>query len=378
MKPAVLIDGRPAQGRPRGMGMYVRNLVRVLAKTAGDLRIQAALDKNQPGDPWPELTGVEKIWGCSGNPAVWEQWELPRLARLSGANLLHCTANGIPWNPGVLTVATIHDTIFLRPLMEISGRLYPRQVLSHAYYRFGVGPAARRARLILTDSQFSRQDLHRKLGLPLERIRVTPLAAPQVFSPLPGGWVQEKLAAWKISQPYLLGLGAIDLRKNTANVVKAFAKLPVSAARTLVLAGFERPGQSAIPGLIRGLGLQDRVRIFGYLPDDDLASLFQGAAAFLYPSRMEGFGLPVLQAFLLGAVVVTSRSGSIPEVAGEAALYADPEDPHQISECLMRVLSDPYEAHALALAGYQRAQKFSWNRTAALTLDAYQEALAGT
>jgi glycosyltransferase involved in cell wall biosynthesis len=103
--------------------------------------------------------------------------------------------------------------------------------------------------------------------------------------------------------------------------------------------------------------------------------LFQGAAAFAYPSRAEGFGLPILQAFTLGVPVVTSPLPALQEIAGQAAHFADPEDPRSLCHELMEVLADPNESHRLAYAGYLRAKIFTWEKTAKLTREAYQTAL---
>lgn len=375
MSAGILIDGRPAQGRARGMGVYVRRLVPVLAALPDAPALKVALDRNAGEDPWPGLEGVERIWGLAGNIVAWEQQTLPKLASGCSAALLHCTANTSPWFGPVPHVVTVHDAIFLRPLLQIADRITPRRLAGHYYYRFGVGRGARRARLILTDSEYSRGELIAKLHLPPQRVKTVPLAEPHPVKPLPDEELRQVLGELGVERPYLLGLGAVDVRKNTANLVRAFARLPRSVAPVLVLAGFELAEQTRVPSLIAELGVKARVKIFGYLPQPQLAALFQGAAAFAYPSLAEGFGLPILQAFAFGVPVVTSNSGAVVEVAGSGARLADPHDPRSISHELLIALTDPSETHRLAYAGYLQTKRFTWEATAHKTLEAYRTAM---
>lgn len=376
MTPQVLIDGRPAQGRPRGMGAYVRRLVEALAALPSPPALRVALDRRAGEDPWPELSEVPRVWGEGSQPADWEQRVLPRLAAGSGVDLLHCTANGSPWRCPVPVVVMVHDCLFLRPLRAAVERPGPRQMLAHLYYRYGVGHGARRARLVLTNSEHSRGEIITRMHLPPERVRTIPLAEPYPVKPLPEEEHTQVLADLQVEKPYVLGLGAVDRRKHTADLVRAFARLPRSAAAMLVLAGFEQVERSSVPTLVRDLEVSGRVKILGYLPDRMLTALFQGAAVFAYPSSSEGFGLPVLQAFGLGVPVVTSDRGAMPEVAGSAARLVDPGDPRDLSQALMTVLADSAEAHRLAYAGYLQAKKFSWEITAKRTQEAYLAALA--
>jgi glycosyltransferase involved in cell wall biosynthesis len=371
----VLVDGRPAQGKRRGMGVYVTRLVESLAALPDAPRIKVALDKNAGEDPWTTDFAVERLWESAPHAPRWEQTVLPALAQKHGAGLLHHTANASAWKSRVPTVVTVHDAIFLRSLFSISTKFYSRQVAAYFYYRFGVGRGARRARAVLTDSEYSRQTLIRKLRLNPSRVRTIHLAEPFEAAALPEQELNPILAALGIRRPYVLGLGAIDRRKNTANLVRAFARLPRSAAPQLVLAGFEKTEYSDVPQIIREWGLESRVKIFGYLEESQLAALFQGAGVFAYPSLEEGFGLPVLQAFLHGIPVITTRNGSLAEVAGDAARFVDPLDLRALSREMMTLLTDTNVSHHTALAGYMQAKKFSWEKTARQTAEAYKQAL---
>jgi len=357
------------------MGMYVRRLVPALAGLPECPPLIAALDASAGQDPWPQLTSIERLWAKGRNPFLWEQDILPKLARRFDAGLLHCTANVAPWRSPVPVVVTVHDVIFLRAPWDMADHISPRQWAAYFYYRFGVRPGARRAGLVLTDSEYSRGQLLARLHLPPGKVRTVPLAEPFEVRPLGENELPQMLSSLGVEKPYLLGLGAIDRRKNTANLVRAFARLPRAAAGTLVLAGFEKLGHSRIPELVASLGLSRRVRIFDYLPVEQLTALFQGASAFIYPTRAEGFGLPILQAFHLGVPVVTSGIASVREVAGDAARFADPLDPVGLSREIMAILVDPSESHRLAYAGYLQSKRFNWEITARRTLAAYRSVL---
>ncbi|MCD4812893.1 glycosyltransferase family 4 protein [bacterium] len=376
MKQSIMIDGRPAQGKLRGVGVYTSRLIRALASIVDKpVDIHVALNRKSGGDPWEDLPDLVRVWGTAGNQARWEQVILPRLAHQAKADLLHCTANSSPLHCKIPHVVTVHDAIFIRRLLQISGTIYPKQVLAHYYHQWTIGRGARRADCVITDSQFSKSELIKKIRLDPEKVDVIPLADPHQTPPLPESKVKEIIEQHKIRRPYLLGFGAIDLRKNTANLVRAFARLPRSAADMLVLTGFEKHEKSLVPNLIKQFGMHNRIKILGYISEKELTALFQAAAAFVYPSKMEGFGLPILQAFRLGVPVITTNAGSIPEVAGNAVRLVEPDDPRSICQAILTVLIDSNEAHRLALTGYLQAKKFTWEKTAQSTLEVYARVL---
>lgn len=372
----VLIDGRPAQGRPRGMGIYTIRLVRaLLALNSEDVQIKVALDQNAGSDPWQDLIKLNRINGKASGPYKWEQSVLPKLAEKAKVDLLHCTANTSPRKCSLPYTTTVHDAIFMRGLLETTQGFSLRHLLGGLYYKWTVPQTARKAAHVITDSQASYADLISKCKLDPEKMSVIPLATPFPIQPHPERKLKEVLESLKLAKPFLVAYGALDQRKNTANLIRAFARLPRAAANTLVLLGFEHYEKSSIPGLIVHQGLKDRVRIMDYLPEEELTAVFQAAAAFVYPTRSEGFGLPLLQAFNLGVPVVTTTAGSIPEVAGKAARFCDPENPQSITHELLSILIDSNEAHRLALAGYMQAKKFTWEQTAQRTLDIYKKIL---
>jgi glycosyltransferase involved in cell wall biosynthesis len=171
----------------------------------------------------------------------------------------------------------------------------------------------------------------------------------------------------------LLMVGVIDNRKNVVNALRALQLLP--PRYRLVLAGGNGYGSEAVHGFIASQGLEERLKVLGYVTSEALAALYHSASALLFPSLEEGFGFPVLEAMVRGLPVVTSNSSSLPEVGGDAALYADPRDPHSIAGEVVRAVEDLELRRELIRKGVARSREFTWERTARETLRVYEELL---
>lgn len=309
------------------------------------------------GMPHCEITPSRAASGMAGH--AWEQFALPVLAR--GAPLWS------PCNTGPLAVraqvVTIHDAaIFDHP------EWFSRQFV--ATYRFLLPRLARSVRRIVTVSDFSRARLALALGIPEHRIEVVHNGVAERFAPLPAAVLAEAAARYGV-QPgrYFATLSTLEPRKNLALTLKAWAaargRLP-DDMRLLLLGG---AGKSAI---FAGTGLPeegaDVVRA-GFVPDADLPALLGGAAGLLYPSRYEGFGLPMLEAMGCGTPVITARTSSLAEVGGDAALYIDPDDAAGLADLMCRLAAEPALRSDFGAAGIERARLFSWDRAGAQMRD---------
>jgi glycosyltransferase involved in cell wall biosynthesis len=248
----------------------------------------------------------------------------------------------------------------------LAKRLYTKRLIP---------PTVAGARLILTNSEFSKWDTVRFLGVPEHRIRVTPLAASPIFRPVPESDCREISARYAIGGPYFLFVGNLEPRKNIERLIEAFAGIP-DREHQLVIAGNAWFRGSGIAAKVAALGLRDRVRVLGRVGRADLPALMSGATALVYPSLLEGFGLPVLEAMACGTPVVTSCTSSIPEVAGEAAVLVDPRSPRSIAEGILDATSSPERRAELRRRGLAQAARFDWKRTATATLAAYARAFA--
>jgi glycosyltransferase involved in cell wall biosynthesis len=276
-----------------------------------------------------------------------------------------------PWNIISTTprhgsvVATMHD---VAPLALPDPRL--RKWRKNWRWRKRYRDTAARASLLVVDSQFTAEEVHRTLGVPHELMRVVPLAADDSTAPpaLGDAAVLERL---KIARPFVLTVGAGDRRKNIALVERAMARVVERIPDvTLVLAGPRTHAQYAeAPPAAWS-------RTVGFITDDDLCALYRSASCLVMPSRYEGFGLPVLEAMGFGLPVVCANASSLPEVGGNAAAWVEPDDDEALAGILTRVLTDPGVAEEMRVAGLRHASNFSWEATARMTLAAFDEAIA--
>jgi glycosyltransferase involved in cell wall biosynthesis len=233
----------------------------------------------------------------------------------------------------------------------------------------------RRSDRVIADSQSTRRDLVSLLGVPDARIDVVPLGLGAVrrCEPLSERELRERLRLGE--RPVLLSLSAKRPHKNLMALIGALARIPVERRPVLVLPGYGTAHESELRERADALGVGEDVRWPGWLPDRELEGLWRAAAAFVYPSLYEGFGLPVLEAMARGVPVACSNASSLPEVAGDAALLFDPREEAAIAASIERLLSDPVEAQRLRARGAERARTFTWGRTAQLTLESYRRAL---
>ncbi len=301
--------------------------------------------------------------------ALWLQAAVPRVARRMRLDLYHFTNSTAPVFFAAPYVVTIYDASLIRfpETHPLRRRAYQRTLLWHT---------ARRAIRIITISQASARDVVEFLGVPVERVVVTPLAADGSFRPVrDADRLASVLERHGLRDPYMLYVGNIEPRKNLVRLIEAFARMDACDVK-LALAGGRAWMSRGVDRRIRELGLDGRVRLLGYVPDEDLPALYSGALAFAYPSLWEGFGLPVLEAMACGTPVVTSNRSSLVEIAEGAARLVDPCSVDAIAEALQLVISSAAERVRLSAAGLERAARYSWAKTAAMTIDTYRDALA--
>ncbi len=298
-------------------------------------------------DPERYVVAAPPPWAHSGPVGhAWEQFALPALAARHRASVIFSPANLAPvaWPRNVIVV---HDAAVLRQPGAYS-RAY------RAWHR-GIGlAAARRARGVVTVSEFSRRELIELGGLDPKRLTVIGGGVDARFSP---GGGDGAAAALGLHRPYVLTIATDDPRKNLDALLPCAAALAHGGIE-LVWAGDSRP-QFARTRPLTGL------RALGYVPDEWLPGLYRGAEAFVLPSRYEGFGLTCLEAMACGTPVIAADRAALPEVCHDAALLVNPDDPDAITQAVLAVLEDRPRAAQLRAAGIERAQRYTWVRAAA-------------
>lgn len=345
-----------------GMQTYVREMASRVPHAAPDMRFSvvsnAAIDCG--GADFVTISDRD-----AANVSFGEYFTLPRILQRD-ADLVHLMSVYAPIGLRAPHVQTIHDLIHLRFPEYFSWKI-------PLYYRHVTGPSARRARIVITDADATREDLHALLGVRRERVRVVPLGVSDAFRLDDFRRAREAAAArarFDLRQPYILYAGNVRRHKNVETLFKAWSALGVACDLCIT---------SADPLPFDG----DRYRSqhgrtvrLGHVEDSSLVSLYAGAAVVVQPSLYEGFGLSVVEAMAAGVPVIVAQTPALLEVAGGAALTFAPADSDALTRALRSALAGGPAIDTLVSLGRERAASFTWERAARMTADVYREALA--
>ena len=341
--------------------MVVVNTRTLAARPTGVQRYTLAL-LNQLGSRVRRLGPAKPRQGAIGH--LWEQFVLP--AKVGGELL---------WSPGTTgplrvgkQVVTIHDLAPLDHPQWVKGRF-------GAWYRWLVPKLIRKVRHVIAVSEFTKERILAATGVGPKKITVVPNGVDERFAPKGHEEVQHLRRSLGIpSGRYILSLGTLAPRKNLPRLLQAWNAVQATLDEDIWLVVAGSTGERIIfPDMPLG-SLPPRVRLTGYVSDDDLPSLYSGAIALVYPSLYEGFGLPVLEAMACGVPVITSNQSALADVAGQACILVDPHDCAAIADAIGRMVTDPVLRRELAQAGRPQAQPFTWQRTAEMTWQVLQEA----
>lgn len=359
--------------RNAGVGRYIYYLLRALAERDDAMRYTVFChDAPRQGDParGPHTRFVtSRIDTIEPKRRIlYEQAVLPWL--LPGrVDLLHAPVNVVPLLSVVPSVVTIHDLSF----MVMPDRFLPAK---RRYLETFTRLTVRRARHVIADSEHTRGDVIRLLGLPPERVTAVPLGVSEHFRPSS----EEELARFRdrhgLPERYLFYLGTLEPRKNLVTLLRAYARLRGRGLDwPLVLAGGKGWLYEDVFKAVEDLNLSDHVRFAGYVSFEEQPLWYGAATIFVYPSTYEGFGLPVLEAMACGTAVVTSTASSLPEAAGDAGLLIDCRDEEALAGAIERLAGDEELRTDLARRGLAQAARFPWSRTAAETVRVYERAV---
>ncbi len=376
MRIGIDVTALQIRGGRHGVGSYLRGLLGGLDRVAPghDYALIAwtgpALSPGPLG-PSFRVARLSRLPGGRTRALVAHQLGLVRLCRRLELDALHvpsvstnASLPGIPLLQPVPVVVTVQDLIPLR---------FPAAILPQRRHRLFYRAqlrAVRRAAHVLCPSSQTRHDLLLRLGLAPERVTLAPLAADAAFSAEPAPPADERAGRLR-GRPFVLHVGGAAPTKNLPGLLAAMARLWATpgAGADLVCVSPEPLRAAAL-----GAGAhQDRVHVLLDVGQPFLRWLYQEARALAVPSLYEGFGLPVLEAMASGCPVVASRLGALPEVGGEAALYADPADAAEIAAAIARVLGDPALAADLRARGLKRAAAFGYEATARATCEVYEQ-----
>lgn len=296
---------------------------------------------------------------------LWEQTIQP--FRLHGADLLHSMTFVSPLIQPIPSVVTVYDLSFVH---------YP-QVLSASrrlYLRMFTALSCKRAERVITISESTARDVATTFGISPEKIDVAPCGYDSArFYPIDKHIIADFKAQKGLPDRFWLFIGTLEPRKNLTTLLDAYAMLPKNKRLPLLLGGGKGWLYEDIFERITRYGLQDEVRLLGFLPADELPLWYNSAEVFLYPSIFEGFGLPVLEAMACGVPVVISDASSLPEVGANAGLCLPPHDVMAWHDALMRIMDDSDWRADASVKGLTEAQRYSWQKTALATIQSYNK-----
>lgn len=302
---------------------------------------------------------------------TWEQLKLPAVVKEEKLDFLHSTCNTSALKLPVPLMLTLHDIIYLEKL-DFKGT--PYQNFGNIYRRFVVPRVVNKSEVILTVSQYEKNVIVDRLQLPEEKVKVIYNAVSDRFNMnYPLERLVEFRERYELPEKFILFLGNTAPKKNTSNVIKAYVKyaLSIDSAIPIVILDYER---NLVIEQLKNLQQEELINQFifpGYVHAEEMPLIYNLASIFLYPSLRESFGLPILEAMGCGVPVITSKTSSMPEIAGGAALLIDPEQPGQIADAVGRLLKDDLLRKDLSKKGLSRSAQFTWKASAERLLSIY-------
>ena len=368
------IDATALPPQPTGAGNYIINLIRSLnTLDSGDEFVVFVQQSRQHLFDLPPSSRLHWQVVPDKHPArrlVWEQIIFPGLVGQANLDLLHSLHYTRPYRLPCPSVVTFHDmTFFLYPHMHT--------LTKRVFFANTIRVSARRADALIADSESTRQDAIRLLGIPPGKISAIPLGVDEVFHPVHDvNLLADVRQRYNLPEQFILFVGVVEPRKNLSLLLKSYKTLvSEDITHPLVIAGRFGWMYNDLLRQIDALGLKDKIQFTGYIPQTDLPIVYNLADVFVYPSIYEGFGLPPLEAMACGTPVITTAISSMPEHVGDAGILIPAEDEWALSRAIHTVLTDRRLREQLSLKGSKQAANFTWKRTARETLQVYRKVL---
>ncbi len=366
----VAINAMSVRAKYGGIGIYTKNLIEALSHIDKKNHYLLLLNVENYHDFRIDRENFENliVWAPFRKYYIWEQFNLPFILKKKKIDLIHGPRDVLPLLCAIKSVVTIHDLGFL---------LFPHIIKFNPinYWSLFVKQSALKADHIIAVSESTKRDIIRLFNIPDAKITVTHEACNDSFKRIEDECELKRISTkYDFPDRFILYVGTIEPRKNLNVLLEALhiLKKKHSIEHKLVIAGKKGWLYADFSKTIKRLGLEQDIVFTGYVSDEDLPGIYKLAELFVYPSKYEGFGLPLLEAMACGVPVIASNVSSIPEVVGDAGLLFDPYAPDQLADCIFQVLEDPLLRKKLISNGLKRKEAFSWQKTAEETLNIYK------
>ncbi len=342
-----------------GLNRYTGELLHEFMSKQKDFIAYTALPEIQTrfGENVKLVPKVLNEYGFKGNlfRLLWHQANLRASLESESISVFYSPVPEGMLYPVCKQIITVHDIL---PLLFTE--VYPR---IKYYFRFILPRLIKASNAVIVDSKSTKKDIEKHYNISDKPIHVIyPGYGDNVFRPTSVELVKNTTEKYGL-QEYILCVGETRPYKNIRRLIKAFARVPLPSLKLAIVGKLNRLDKDLL-GLPQQLGIPDKVKFLGYVPDEDLAALYGGAGAFVFPSLYEGFGIPPLEAMACGCPVVVSDAASLPEVCGDAACYVDPYDTDSIAEGIYKVIVDADLGESLRNKGLERVKAFSYRKTA--------------
>jgi len=363
--------------RKHGMDMVALELINELQKLDKNNEYVVFIKPNVDNRIFEQTANFKFVELGGGPYPAWEQFALPKAARREGCDILHCTSNTAPLNPGMPLVITLHDIIYMESIsiFKKGGTWY--QKFGNMYRRFVVPRVMRKSDKIITVSEFEKNRIKDFFGFPADDDRVVAIynGVSKHFRKIDDQKELQRVKEhYHLPDRFLFFLGNTDPKKNTKGVLKAFSDYLKKTGDDMFLVMLDYE-QSAMEKLLSEIGdkeLKSRIILTGYVINTDLPAIYNLCKVFLYPSLRESFGIPMLEAMRCGTPVITSNTSCMPEVSGGAACIINPYKPEEITAGIEKILSDETYRKEIIEKGFRQSAKFSWKNMAQEVLELYE------
>lgn len=358
----IAFDAKRITNNATGLGNYSRFVVRTLAEYYPENNY--LLCSPSTGNPrlYDSLLDSRSVRLCTPESSLgqtfgtyWRNWGLKSMLEAEEVDIYHGLSNELPiglYNyKRIGTVLTMHDLAFVR---------YPQfyKPLDRLMYRKKYGASARHADHVVAVSEYTRQDVIEYFGVEPERVSVVYQGCSPIFANVKPEQAAFVRGHYQLPERYILFVGSIEERKNLALAVSALAALPDKDI-CLVAVGRRTPYCDVVQSEARRLGLERRVRLFHNIPTEHLPGFYLGASVFVYPSRFEGFGIPLIEALNAGVPVIGARGSCLEEAGGPHSMYTSPDDAEELAHLIGQITDNPSLAQEMIEEGRHYAKRFS-------------------